>query len=129
MILGGQQVTLKPLTTGEFLELIYLASDVLHEALVGWVEGGEDAYSFVSSLMSELPKEKALEVIFIFLHTTPRWMEENNVSADEAYKVLKEAVGLNDWSEILQAMIILDTIKVDEVMDMLSLLKKEVGNA
>ena len=117
------------MTTGEFLELIYLASDVLHEALVGWVAGGEDAYSFVSSLMSELPQEKALGVVFIFLHTTPEWMEENDVSADEAYRVLKEAVRLNNWSEILQAMVILDTIKVDEVMDMLSLLKREVNNA
>lgn len=118
--LGGEQIELRPLTTGEFLELLYMASDVIHEALTAWAVK-QEAYSFVASVMSNLPKEDALRVMYLFLRTTPEWLEENYVSADEAYEALREAVKLNDWSEMLQTMMVLDTIRAEEIMQVLSL--------
>ena len=118
MTLGGQQVTLRPLTTGEFLELIYMSTDVLHDALMVWANKGGGTYSFVAPLVSKLDKEQALQLICLFLHVTPGWLEENDVYANEAYAALKEAVRLNDWSEILQAMVVLDTINIEEVLEL-----------
>jgi len=115
VILGGQQVTLRPLTTGEFLELIYMSSDVLHDALVSWVSHDEDIYSFVVYLLSKLSKEDATKIVCTFLHVEPEWLEKN-ATADEGFSAVKEAIRLNDWSEILQAMMVLDTIGMDEVV-------------
>lgn len=116
MTLGGQQVTLKPLTTGEFLELIYMSSDVLHEALTAWAMH-EDTYAFVSVLLNHLDKENALRLIPMFLHVEREWLEENT-TPDETYEAFKEAVQLNNWSEILQTMMALDTIRFEEIMNL-----------
>jgi len=120
--LGGQQVTLRPLTTGEFLELIYASSDILHDALVDWVTYGENTYSFVASLLSRLGKEDVTKFISIFLRREPEWLEEN-VTANEAFKALEEAARLNDWTEILQTLVILDTLKLDEIMQLWQMAK------
>ena len=92
-----------------------MASDVLHDALVGWVAGEEKTSSFISSLISHLSKEDATKLICMFLRAEPEWLEEN-VSANEAIGALEEAMRLNDWTEMLQIMTVLDTIKIDEVM-------------
>jgi len=116
VILGGQQVTLRPLTTGEFLELVYMSSDTLHEALTAWAMH-EDPYSFISVLLNHLSKEDALRLIPMFLHVEREWLEENT-TPDEVYEAFKEAVRLNNWSEILQAMLALDTIRFKEIMEL-----------
>jgi len=114
--LGGQQITLRPLTTGEFLELIYLASDVLHTALMAWATK-QETYSLVTVLLNNLDKEDAIQVMMLFLPVGRDWLEEHT-TPDELYEVVKESVNLNNWSEILQSMIVLDMFKFDEVMDL-----------
>lgn len=87
---------------------------MLHDALSAWATK-QDAYSFVSVLLNHLTHEDALKLIPMFLHVEKEWLEENT-TADEVYEAFKEAVGLNDWSEILQAMIVLDTIQFEEII-------------
>jgi hypothetical protein len=114
-------IELKPLTLEEFLELIYMSSDVLHDALVAWVKN-EDTYNFIASLLAHLPKEDALKLIPMFLHVDEDWLNEN-ASADEAYEALKQSVRLNDWSDMIQAMIVLDTVKFEEVVELWQMVK------
>ena len=73
--------------------------------------------SFVISLISRLDKEDATKIICMFLHMDKEWLDEN-VSADEAFEALREAIKLNDWSDVLQILVILDTIKIEEVMQL-----------
>lgn len=112
--LGGREVTLRPLTTGEFLELIYMASDVLHEGLRAWASK-PDSYSFVTVLLNHIDKEDALRLIPMFLHVDRQWLEENT-TPDEVYEAFKQAVSLNDWQGIFQAMVTMDTIGLEEIM-------------
>jgi len=121
--LGGQEIELRPLTTGEFLELLYMSSDILHDALVDWVGKGEENYSFVGSLLTSLPKDEAIKLMCIFLHLEPEWIEQNS-TADEAFIAFKEAVKLNDWSEMLQMMVILDTVRISEVMQLWQMVQR-----
>ena len=116
MTLGGEQVTLKPLTTGEFLELIYISADVLHTALMAWAVK-QDTYSLVTVLLNNLDKEDAIRIMMLFLPVDRDWLEEHT-TPDELYEVVKESVNLNDWSEILQSMIVLDMFKFNEVMEL-----------
>jgi hypothetical protein len=120
--LGNQTIELKPLTTEEFLELIYMSSDVLHDALVAWVGAGEETSSFLMALLSKLDRQDAIKCICMFLHLEPNWLEEN-VSATETFGALSKAVRLNDWSGILQVLVILDTLKMDEVMQLWQMVK------
>jgi hypothetical protein len=113
--LGGQTIELKPLTLEEFLELIYLGSDVLHTALMAWAATGETS-SFIMSLVAALDKEVATKLVCMFLHVEPEWLEEN-ASADEVFDALGKAIRLNDWSGVLQVMVVLDTLKMDEVIE------------
>lgn len=120
--MGGQEIELKPLTTGEFLELLYIGSDILHDALVDWVGKGEKTSSFINSLLTKLSVEDATRLICMFLHVESEWLEKNS-SAEESFAVLEEAIKLNDWTEVLQMMVILDTIKIDEVMNLWQMVK------
>lgn len=97
--------------------MLYMSSDILHDALVDWVGRGEETSSFVNSLLTNLNVEDARRLICMFLHTESEWLEQSS-SADEIFGALKEAIKLNDWTEILQMMVVLDTIKVDEVMQL-----------
>ena len=91
-----------------------MASDVLHDALVTWVSQ-KDTYSFLTVLLNHIDKEDALRLIPMFLHVDREWLDEN-ATADEAYEAFKQAVRLNDWSDMLQAMIVLDTIRFEEIV-------------
>lgn len=119
--MGGQRVTLRPLTTGEFLELIYMSSDALPIALKAWATK-QDTYSFVTVLLNNLEKGDAIKLLLFFLPVDRDWLE-NHTTPDELYDVVKESVGLNDWSEILQTMLALDMLKLDEVMDLWQMAK------
>jgi len=112
--LGGQEFELRPLTTGQFLELIYIASDALPAALKAW-SASPDAYSLVTVLLNHLDNEKALELISLFLPVSREWIEENT-TPDELYRVMKISIGLNDWSEILQAILVFDVFEFSEVV-------------
>ena len=122
MILGGQEVELRPLTIGEFLELLYMGSDILHDALVDWVSKGEKTSSFVDSLLTKLDIEDATKLICMFLHVEPEWLKEYS-SAEESFAALGEAIKLNDWTEMLQMIVILDTIRLDEVLKLWQMVK------
>jgi len=98
-----------------------MSSDVLHDALMGWAGTG-DTYSFISILLNKLDKEQALQLIPMFLHVDREWIEKHT-TVDEVYEAFKETVRLNDWSEILQTMLVLDTIKLDEVIELCQMAK------
>lgn len=93
-----------------------MGSDVLHDALTAWVMH-EDTYAFISVLLNHLDKEDALRLIPMFLHVDAGWLEENT-TPDEVYEAFKKAVRLNDWSEILQAAMVLDTVRLEEIMQL-----------
>ena len=114
--MGGQTIELRPLTTEEFLELIYISGDVLHEALVDWVSK-EETSAFVLSILSKLDKEKVTKLICMFLHVEPEWLEEN-ASANETFEALRQAIGLNNWADVLQVLVILDTLRMEEVIQL-----------
>lgn len=91
-----------------------MSSDVLHDALVFWVTN-KDTYSFLTVLLNHIDKGKALKLIPLFLHVDADWLNKN-ASVDEAYQAFKQAVRLNDWSDMLQALIVLDTVRFEEII-------------
>lgn len=98
-----------------------MGSDVLHDALVDWVES-ETTRSFTLSLLNKLDKEQVTKLICTFLHLEPNWLEEN-ATAQETFGALEQAIKLNDWSGILQILVILDTLKMDEVIQLWQAMK------
>lgn len=91
-----------------------MSSDVLHTALIAWATK-QDTYSFMTVLLNNLSKEDAIKLALLFLPVDQEWLEKHT-TPDELYGVVKESVNLNDWSEILQAMIVLDTIQFEEIV-------------
>jgi hypothetical protein len=91
-----------------------MASDALHEGLTAWAMK-PDSYTFVSVLLNHIDKEDALRLIPMFLHVDRKWLEENT-TPDEVYAAFKQAVSLNNWQEIFQTMMVLDTVRFEEIM-------------
>lgn len=113
---NGQTIELRPLSLEESLELIYMSSDVLHDALVAWVTNDKDLYRFSQSLMTHLKQEGAVRIVRMFLHVSPEQLV--GITGDEGFELLKKAIKLNDLGDLLQTMMVLDTVKVDEVLQL-----------
>lgn len=93
-----------------------MSSDVLHDALVAWVTSGKDLYRFSQSLIAHLGKEDALRIVYMFLHVSSEQLV--GITADEGVDLLNRAVRLNDLGDLLQTMVILDTVKIDEALQL-----------
>lgn len=93
-----------------------MSSDVLHDALVAWVTSKQDLYRFSQSLMTHLKQEDAVRVVRMFLHVSSEQLA--GITGDEGFELLKKAIKLNNLGDLLQTMMVLDTVKVDEVLQL-----------